>query len=129
MYLMDIDQIKDKLDLDSKELFLIAGSVITGLIHLYVGYTADSRMLILAGLGFLGGTALFMKDLYRNLIVLASIPYTGSQFVFYYLYYGLNLGPLAAFDKIVQLLFIVAGTVYLKDRYSDSESIMDFLKS
>lgn len=126
---MDKEKIKDSLNLDNTEIFLIAGSIITGIIHLYVGYTADSRMLVLAGLGFLGGTALFTKDFFRNLVVLASIPYTGSQFVFYYLYYGFNLGPLAAFDKIIQLLFLVAGTIYLKERYSDSSSVVNFLKS
>jgi hypothetical protein len=124
------DKIMDKTDcLNRRELSLAGLSLITGIIHIYVGYTSGFDTLTLAGLGFVGGTGIFLSGYYRNLTVTASIPYTAIQFVFYYQSYGFNLGPLAAIDKTVQLLFIITGIIYLREKYSSSESLKNFLKS
>jgi len=115
--------------LGRKELLLILTASITGFIHLYVGYTQMFQTLTLAGFGFFGGIALFLSGKYRNLITAISIPYTAIQFVFYYNSYGLNLGPLALIDKIIQLVFIILGAHYLSTKYHQAESIVDFLSS
>lgn len=121
--------IKESDCFNRKELVLAALSLITGIIHLYVGYSAGFDTLMLAGLGFIGGTGIFLSGYYRNAVVTSSIPYTAVQFLFYYQSYGFNLGPLAAIDKSVQLLFIILGAIYLNEKYRDSSSLKDFLKS
>jgi hypothetical protein len=113
--------------LNSVEASLISGAVITGLIHLYVGISQSFGTLTLAGAGFLGGAVLFVLDRYRNLVVLASLPYTGVQFIFYYQSYGLNFGPVAAVDKLVQAGFILVGVYYLKKNFGDGETLRGFL--
>jgi hypothetical protein len=113
--------------LNSLEASLVSGAVITGLIHLYVGVSQGFGLLTLAGAGFLGGAVLFILDRYRNLVVLASLPYTGVQFIFYYQSYGLNLGPVAAIDKLVQTGFILVGLYYLKRNLGDGETLREFL--
>lgn len=123
---MDIQSLQT-FNLDRKELLLTVLSLITGLIHVYVGYTSGFDTLTLAGLGFFGGTLIFLGNYFRNLVVTASIPYTAIQFVFYYRTYGLEFGPLAAVDKAVQALFIVLGIYYLSKRYRLSDSPKDFL--
>ncbi len=116
------------LDLTQKESFLTFTALITGLIHIYVGYSTSYHTLALAGLGFLGGLAIFLTGKFRNLVVAAAIPYTAVQFVFYYQSYGFSFTPVAAIDKLVQSAFILVGLLYLIRAYERSESIESMLK-
>jgi hypothetical protein len=110
------------------EVLLLSCAAITGVIHLYIGLTQSYHTLSWAGAGFLGGAVIFLSGYFRNLVVAASIPYTLVQFVFYYQSYGLNFWPLAAFDKIVQVVFVVSGVFYLSRKYTESEDIWDFVR-
>lgn len=114
--------------MDKKELLLLTAAIATGIIHFYVGYSSNSSLLTLAGLGFIGGSGLFLSGKFRNIIVGASVPYTGVQFPLYYLYYGFSLGPLAGIDKLIQLAFIITGILYLRDNYRGSTKLKSILR-
>lgn len=114
--------------LGGKDYLMISAAIITGLIHLYVGYTSDFNTLILAGLGFVAGTALFLTKKFQNIVVAVAVPYTAVQFLFYYQSYGFNLGPLAAVDKIVQLVFIVVALLFLFDNYQKAEDLAEMIR-
>ena len=105
-----------KFDGDYLDYLLIGAALMTGLIHLYVGITVSFSLLTLAGAGFIGGTVLYVSGVYRDLIVITSIPYTLAQFVMYYRFYGFSLGTVAAIDKAVQLIFVLASAFYLSGR-------------
>jgi hypothetical protein len=114
--------------LDNLELVLLTGALISGIIHLYVGYEQAFTTLMLAGAGFIGGSVIFLTGYFRNLTVIASIPYTLAQFYFYYQTYGFSFGPLAAVDKVVQGIFVLTGVYYLAGKFRDAEEPKDFLK-
>lgn len=86
----------------------------TGVIHLLLGLLSIPEPLgvaaLLAAGGFAGGIVLFTIGFHRRLVLVAAVPYTASQIL---LWYALNeptgigdVSPLAAFDKVVQLLLI-----------------------
>ena len=100
-------------DFEPLDLFLITASILTGAIHLYVGVTTQFHQLTLAGLGFIGGTAIFAYGFRRKLVVAASIPFTAYQMYAYYIGYGFSFSPIAAVDKIAQVMFILGGLFYL----------------
>ena len=104
----------DHISLDKKEYGLVTAALVSGIIHVYVGYSSLSIELTLAGLGFLGGIGLFLCEKRKNLIVAVSIPYTAAQVILYYQIYGLSFGPLGAIDKVTQVLFIALGIYYLR---------------
>ena len=114
-------------NLGKVEIVLLTGALISGTIHLYVGYDQAFTTLMLAGAGFIGGSVIFLSGYFRNLTVTASIPYTLAQFYFYYQTYGFSGGALAAVDKVVQLLFVLTGFYYLAGKFRDAEEPKDFL--
>jgi hypothetical protein len=103
----------------------------TGIIHIFAGLKNSFDILTLAGAGFLGGLLIFRyaDRLHDKLaympsppktrlgVTALSLPYTGSQFYFYYQFYGLNLGPLQVADKILQLGVLVAGSILIVRKY------------
>ena len=105
-------------DLSNIEKVMLSTAIISGIIHIYAGLSFSFDILILAGIGFLAGSVLFIRKSIRNYIVLASIPYTGSQFYFYYQYYGFEIGALAGIDKALQAILLIASLIYLKDNFS-----------
>ena len=100
-------------EMDVLDYLLVGAAAVSGLIHLYEGFVSGFMLLVFAGAGFFGGIVVYTIDLYRNFLVLASIPFTLVQFVMYYRFYGFSLGPLGALDKVVQLVFVLAGVFYL----------------
>ncbi|MFB6245417.1 MAG: hypothetical protein ABEJ03_03670 [Candidatus Nanohaloarchaea archaeon] len=119
---MDVEDIREKLvyrDLGHLEIALISLVFVTATIHLYVGLTTGSRMLLLAALGFYAGKLLFtLLPEYRQVLAALVVPYTGYQMLRYYQFYGLEIGPLAGLDKLVQLVLILLAGEYIR-RNSD----------
>ncbi len=113
--------------LENLELVLLTGALVSGIIHLYVGYDQAFMTLSLAGAGFIGGSMIFLSGYFKNLTVIASIPYTLAQFYFYYQTYGFSFGLLAGIDKVVQAVFVLTGTYYLSGKFRDAERPRDFL--
>ncbi|MFB6209737.1 MAG: hypothetical protein ABEJ56_06415 [Candidatus Nanohaloarchaea archaeon] len=103
-----------KRSLSNSEILLILLSLVTGIIHVWVGYLSLSNTLILAGIGFLVGLYLFVvMEKFRTVIVSLSIPYTLSQIYFAYQSYGFNPTQLVIIDKIIQLALILTAIYYL----------------
>ena len=105
-------------ELDVLDYILIIGSIISGVIHLYEGFISGFTLLVLAGIGFSGFVVLYSADFYRKLIAAGLIPFVVAQFFFYYRFYGFSFGPIAVFDKLVQLVLVLAAVFYL---YRDLE--------
>lgn len=101
-------------------------AAITGVVHLVLGVrgfpSAFGISFVLAGLGFFGAILLFLLNVRRRLLYLIGIPFTGIQFV---LYFVLNwpdvVAPAGIGDKVVQLLLIVL-LIRLYRREEDSET-------
>jgi hypothetical protein len=113
------------LEFEIVDYILVGAAAVTGLVHLYKGFNSSFLLLTLAGAGFIGGINIYSIDFYRNLVVLASIPFTLAQFVFYYRYYGFNFGLLGGLDKLVQLVFVLSAIFYL---YNNSVSVRNLLE-
>lgn len=101
------------MELDRLEIFLSILVFTTGVLHLYQGLRVDYFQLTLAGIGFLGGLALFMYGFRRKDLALMVMPFTGYQIYMYYIIYRFNFSDLALIDKTVQVLILVFATVYL----------------
>ena len=83
-------------------------AAITGVIHVGIGVQFGDTPLLLAGLGFFGAIALFVLDVGRRALYLVGIPYTGAQFVLYFVRNWPNvISPAGILDKIVQVALIV----------------------
>jgi hypothetical protein len=107
----------------------------TGIIHIGVGLMAEYQVLTLAGAGFIGGAGLFLAgpklddtaglDLGFSRAALSGLvlPYTGYQFVAYYVYYNgfhvLAESPVAAVDKLVQTGVLALASLYLYRRLTE----------
>ncbi len=52
---------------------------ITAVTHIYPGVVEGAPPLVLAGLGFLGGAALYVRGVRRDALAIAAIPYTAIQ--------------------------------------------------
>lgn len=111
--------------LDTTEKTLAALTTLTGLIHIAAGITNSFPLLTWAGLGFIGGTALFLtapridrklgleQDFTRTALTGLMLPYTGFQFIAYYSIIGLNFPTVAVIDKLIQASLLAVGTTYL----------------
>ena len=89
----------------------IALVAITGVLHVYAGVVEGRAPVALAGVGYAGAIALFLRDYRRRLLYLVGIPYTGFQIV---AWYAINrpagpadIGTATAIDKVTQLALIV----------------------
>jgi hypothetical protein len=109
----------------------ILAAVVSGVVHLFLGYQGFvgsyiSRNLgiafLLAGLGFLGAVALVLLDVRRRAVYAVGIPFTAVQTVlWYYLNFAAaqrsfpgDVGPIGAVDKLAQLLLIVVLVALLR---------------
>lgn len=96
--------------------FAIVLAVITGLIHIYMGLGFEGPKLILAGVGFLAGSGLFLADVKRRWLYGLAIPYTIIQMLLW-VEMGLPFVRFGLVDKFVQTLFIlVCGYLLVTDR-------------
>lgn len=102
--------------LNLTHMFTIVLAAITGLIHLYIGLGFGGQKLILAGIGFLAGSGLFVAGVKRRWLYGLAIPYTILQ-MFLWIKMGQPFIRFGLVDKFVQILFIlVCGYLLVTDR-------------
>jgi len=82
--------------------------VITALTHIYPGVVEGAPPLVLAGLGFLGGAALYLRGVRRRELALAAIPYTAVQIPMWLFIKAGNYTLVGYVDKAVQVVLIGA---------------------
>lgn len=88
-------------------------ALLTGVLHVYAGLDGGVRIpLILAGLGFFGGTVLFLMNYRRRLLYPVAIIYTGIQIPAWYVVNAGQYTTVGYVDKAVQIL-LVAVLAYL----------------
>ncbi|MFC6965082.1 hypothetical protein ACFQL7_28135 [Halocatena marina] len=96
--------------------FAIVLAVVTGLVHLYIGLGFGGPKLILAGVGFLAGSGLFLIGVKRRWLYGLAIPYTLIQ-MFLWVKMGQPFIRFGLVDKFVQFLFIlICGYLLVTDR-------------
>lgn len=80
-------------------------TIVTGIIHFYKGLGYSGWPLLLAGLGFFGGVALFVAGFHRRLLYAVGTVYTVAQVVLW-INMGLPYIRLGVLDKLIQLSLI-----------------------
>lgn len=81
---------------------------ITALTHLYAGVVEGAPPLLLAGLGYGGGGALYLWGVRRRALAVAAIPYTAVQIPLWVVVKAGNYTLVGYVDKAVQVILIVA---------------------
>lgn len=92
---------------------------ITAVTHIYPGVVEGAPPLILAGLGFLGGAALYLRGVRRRTLAIAAIPYTAVQIPLWVVIKAGNYSLVGYVDKAVQVLLVVALLVLVVGQYRD----------
>lgn len=82
-------------------------ALLMGLIHLYVGVSRGRPSLVIAGVGFGAGVALFLADYRRHTLYLSGIGYTVLQIVLWMVFQQGEYNPIGFVDKTIQALLIV----------------------
>jgi len=90
---------------------------ITAVTHLYPGVVEGAPPLVLAGLGFLGGAALYVRGVRRNALAIAAIPYTAVQIPLWVVIKAGDYTLVGYVDKAVQVVLVVALFVLVVNRY------------
>jgi len=93
--------------------------VITALTHIYPGVVEGAPPLVLAGLGFLGGAALYVRGVRRRTLALAAIPYTAIQIPMWLFIKAGDYTLVGYVDKAVQLILVAALLVLVFRRSRD----------
>lgn len=93
--------------------------VITAITHIYPGIVEGAPPLVLAGLGFLGGAVLYVRDIRRRTLVIAAIPYTAVQIPLWLVIKAGNYTLVGYVDKAVQVVLLVALLVLVFTQYRD----------
>lgn len=86
--------------------------VITGVLHVYAGVVDGRAPLVLAGVGFLVATVLFLADYRRRLLYLVGIVYTFVQIPIWYVVKAGEYTTIGYVDKVAQVILVVV-LVYL----------------
>lgn len=84
----------------------IALAAVTGIVHLYLYFTQETVVFLLAGLGFFGAIALLLFNVFRPVLYLVGIPYTVVQMVGWYTA-GMPDFTLGVADKLIQAALII----------------------
>jgi len=92
---------------------------ITALTHIYPGVVEGAPPLVLAGLGFLGGGALYVRGVRRHALAVAAIPYTAVQIPLWVVIKAGNYTLVGYVDKVVQVALVLALVVLVLGRYRD----------
>ena len=96
-------------DINSRlESMIIGLLAFTAITHLYAGVTESAPPLLLAGLGFLGGVGLYLREYKRSVLTLIAIPYTAVQIPLWYIAKAGNFTLVGYADKIAQSVLIIA---------------------
>ncbi len=92
---------------------------ITAVTHIYPGIVEGAPPLVLAGLGFLGGAALYVRGVRRQALAVAAIPYTAVQIPLWVVIKAGNYTLVGYVDKAVQVVLVLALLVLVLKRYRD----------
>lgn len=92
---------------------------ITAVTHIYPGVVEAAPPLVLAGLGFLGGAALYVRGVRRRTLALAAIPYTAVQIPLWFVIKAGNYTTVGYVDKAVQVVLVLALLVLVIGRFRD----------
>lgn len=107
----------DTTSLRSAHWAALALALLTGVIHLYVGWERGRPSLALAGLGFFSGIAVFLRGYRRPLLYVLGVGYVVVQIVLWAVFNAGEYTAIGYADKTVQA-FLVAllASLYLSDR-------------
>ena len=92
---------------------------ITAVTHIYPGIVEGAPPLVLAGLGFLGGAALYVRGVRRQALTVAAIPYTAVQIPLWVVIKAGDYTLVGYVDKAVQVVLVLALLVLVAGRYRD----------
>jgi len=92
---------------------------ITALTHIYPGVVEGAPPLVLAGVGFLGGAALYVRGVRRHALAIAAIPYTAVQIPLWVVIKAGNYTLVGYVDKAVQVVLVLALIALVLGRYRD----------
>lgn len=84
----------------------VALAIVTGVLHVYVGVVEGRAPLVLAGLGFGGGVALYLYGVRRRLLLLAGVAFTLFQIVAWAVVQAGAYTAVGYVDKTVQVLLV-----------------------
>jgi hypothetical protein len=105
--------------LSTLELGIVVLVVLTGITHIYPGIIDGAPPLVLAGLGFFGGAALYVRGVRRHTLTLAAIPYTAVQIPLWVVIKSGNYTPIGYVDKAIQVVLVLALLVLVFARVRD----------
>lgn len=80
----------------------------TAVTHLYAGVAEGAPPLLLAGLGYSGGGALYLWGIRRRVLAVAAIPYTAVQIPLWVVAKAGDYTLVGYVDKAVQVVLILA---------------------
>lgn len=89
------------------EVAIVALLVVTAVTHLYAGVVESAPPLLLAGLGFLGGIGLYLREYKQSLLALLAIPYTAVQIPLWYVAKAGEFTLVGYIDKIAQVVLVI----------------------
>lgn len=92
---------------------------ITALTHIYPGVVEGAPPLVLAGVGFLGGAALYVRGVRRHALAIAAIPYTAVQIPLWVLIKAGDYTLVGYVDKAVQVVLVLALIALVLGRFRD----------
>jgi hypothetical protein len=79
---------------------------VTAITHLYAGVVEGAPPVLLAGVGFVGGVALYLGGVRRRALTIAAIPYTAIQIPLWYVAKAGEFTAVGYVDKLVQVLLV-----------------------
>lgn len=94
--------------LSTLEIAVVVLVGITAVTHLYAGVVEGAPPLLLAGLGYVGGGALYLFGIRRRVLAVAAIPYTAVQIPLWVVAKAGDYTFVGYVDKAVQVVLIVA---------------------
>lgn len=90
----------------------VALALLTGLIHLFVGVNRGRPSLVLAGVGFGSGIALFLANYRRHTLYLLGSGYVALQIILWIVFQRGEYALIGFVDKTIQVVLLVI-LVYL----------------
>jgi len=90
---------------------------ITAVTHIYPGVVEGAPPLVVAGVGFLGGAALYVRGVRRHALAVAAIPYTAVQIPLWVVIKAGEYTLVGYVDKVVQVVLVLALLALVVGRY------------
>jgi hypothetical protein len=94
--------------LSGLETAVVALLLFTAATHVYAGVVEGAPPVLLAGVGFLGGIALYLRGLRRRLLTLLAVPFTAVQIPLWYVAKAGNFTLVGYADKAAQVVLVAA---------------------